>query len=97
MVLVESRRLVKLSAWLSRRGVQGVDTGVERRLLLDITQEASEGPDNRLRKKNLIRLECLAVDAACQTVHLLFCCLYFKPKIEEKALDWRNLASQMQV
>lgn len=48
MVLVESRRLVKLSARLSRRGVQGVDTGVERRLLLDITQEASDGPDKRL-------------------------------------------------
>lgn len=54
MVLVESRRLVKLSARLRRRGVQGVDTGVERRLLLDITQEASDGPDKRLKSEALL-------------------------------------------
>lgn len=43
MVFVCSRRLVKLSARLRRRGVQGVEVGVERTLLMLFTQEARDG------------------------------------------------------
>ena len=57
--MVESRRLVKDSARLRRRGVQGVEAGVEeqRRMLEVVTHEAEEvdthevvGPDITLRR-----------------------------------------------